>query len=241
MIDSFIFHVLLFVVIVLKYTNPFWTRRSFEFRANCLYFSSVNIFQIYFHWYLHFRVGHKDIRERILHRAVHLLERSLELAGLQRHCHGVSSKIYLIYTLHHIHPFTGSTLNKCCLSVFFSVAKATEVSHSSWLVIWNSTNDKVVVGVRDLCDMTVCPWCWGQIRQVTSWSANAALSQTNRPDGTFALFENRKIKSFLVDVVTLSCRGEFMVLPANSLAVMSTPEEAFQMSLMLRFTPLLQY
>lgn len=87
--------------------------------------------------------------------------------------------------------FTGSTLNKCyCneqikkslkqvfgLPVFFSIVKVTEVSHLSWPVIWNTTNDKAVAGVRDLCDMTVYPWCWGQIRQVTSWSANAALSE----------------------------------------------------------------
>ena len=52
---------------------------------------SITMFQVYFHWHLHFRVGDKDISERILHNAVHLSERSMELVGLQRHCHGVSS------------------------------------------------------------------------------------------------------------------------------------------------------
>lgn len=59
----------------------------------------MNIFQVYFHRHLHVRVGDKDIRERILYSAVHLLERSVELAGLLRHCHGVSAK-YHSYFIH---------------------------------------------------------------------------------------------------------------------------------------------
>lgn len=56
-------------------------------------FFSMNIFQVYFHCHLHFWVSDKDICARILYSAVHLLERPMELAGLQRHSHGVSNDI----------------------------------------------------------------------------------------------------------------------------------------------------
>lgn len=58
----------------------------------------VNIFQIHFYCYLHFRVSYKDICKRILCSAVLLFERSMELAGLHRHRHGVSIHISDIFT-----------------------------------------------------------------------------------------------------------------------------------------------
>lgn len=61
-------------------------------------FLPVNIFQIHFYCYLHFRVSYKDICKRILCSAVFLFERSMELAGLHRHRHGVSIHISDIST-----------------------------------------------------------------------------------------------------------------------------------------------
>lgn len=134
---SFPFHPHCYWLCLFWCTNPFWTCRSCATLGSELtaFSSSVNIFQIYFYCYLHFRVGDKDICKRILRSAVHLLERSLELAGLHRHCHGVSSGIIhnpfiltinLIYTLHerwYNHPrniqFKSSTLNKCPHSVLW--------------------------------------------------------------------------------------------------------------------------
>lgn len=103
----FYFHALLFILIVFLNSQIFATLDS---ERTAFFSPSVNIFQIYFYCYLHFWVGDKDICERILCCAVHLPERSLELAGLHRHCHGVSNKIIyvsciltinLTYTLHH--------------------------------------------------------------------------------------------------------------------------------------------
>ena len=73
--------------------NPFWTRAALVQRwiVNSPAFSlPLNISQVHFHCHLHVWVGHKDICERILRSAVHLLERSMELAGLHRHYYGVS-------------------------------------------------------------------------------------------------------------------------------------------------------
>lgn len=61
-------------------------------------FFFVNIFQVHFYCYLHFRVSYKDICQRILCRALLLFERSMELAGLHRHRHGVSSTL-MIFSL----------------------------------------------------------------------------------------------------------------------------------------------
>lgn len=75
-----------------------WLILSFilSFKLNsgteCL-FSPVNIFQIHVHRYLHVRVSYKDICKRILFSAVLLFEGSMELAGLHRHCHGVSNDV----------------------------------------------------------------------------------------------------------------------------------------------------
>ncbi|KAM7401215.1 hypothetical protein PAMA_005416 [Pampus argenteus] len=48
---------------------------------------------VYFHCHLHFRVSDKDLCARILYSAVHLLERPVELAGLQRHCYGICDRV----------------------------------------------------------------------------------------------------------------------------------------------------
>lgn len=61
--------------------------------AECIFFPPVNIFQIHVHRYLHVRVSYKDICKRILFSAVLLFEGSMELAGLHRHCHGVSNDV----------------------------------------------------------------------------------------------------------------------------------------------------
>lgn len=103
----------------------------------------------------------------------------------------------LLYTLHYMRVNDQRNNN---LFVFqylnLTNVKATLVSRSSWWVTWNPVIDKPIVGVRDLCAVTACPWCWWQIRQATSWSIKAALSETHHPDRTFSVFENREIKSF---------------------------------------------
>lgn len=57
----------------------------------CVHRPVSNDSQVHLHWHLHFRVGNKDFRERVLFSAVHLPERPVELARLHRHHHGVSS------------------------------------------------------------------------------------------------------------------------------------------------------
>lgn len=47
--------------------------------------------QVHFHWHLHFWVIDKNIGKRILHDRIHLPSRSMELAGFQCYCYGVSS------------------------------------------------------------------------------------------------------------------------------------------------------
>lgn len=91
---SFTFRPRCYGVCFFKCTSPFW---SSELTLFC---PSVNIFQIYFYCYLHVRVSDKDICKRILRSAVHLLERSLELAGLHGHRHGVSNNHSACCTLH---------------------------------------------------------------------------------------------------------------------------------------------
>lgn len=59
--------------------------------ANALLYLGHFILQVHFHWHLHFWVIDKNIGERILHDRIHLPSRSVELAGFQCHCYGVSS------------------------------------------------------------------------------------------------------------------------------------------------------
>lgn len=47
--------------------------------------------QVHFHWHLYFWVIDKNIGKRILHDRIHLPSRSMELAGFQCYCYGVSS------------------------------------------------------------------------------------------------------------------------------------------------------
>lgn len=49
--------------------------------------------QVYLHRYLHVRVSHKDPGEGFLCGTLHFPEGPLELAGLQRHRHGVSQTL----------------------------------------------------------------------------------------------------------------------------------------------------
>lgn len=46
--------------------------------------------QVHVHWHLHVRVVDKNPGAGFLHRALHLPEGPVELAGFQRHCYGVS-------------------------------------------------------------------------------------------------------------------------------------------------------
>lgn len=59
--------------------------------ANALAYLGYFILQVHFHWHLHFWVIDKNIGERILHDRIHLPSRSMELAGFQCYCYGVSS------------------------------------------------------------------------------------------------------------------------------------------------------
>lgn len=54
---------------------------------------TMDLFQVYLHWYLHIRVSNKDISERFLYSAIHIFERSVELAGLHGDYDGVSTDI----------------------------------------------------------------------------------------------------------------------------------------------------
>lgn len=59
--------------------------------ANALLYLGHFILQVHFHWHLHFWVIDKNIGERILYDRIHLPSRSVELAGFQCYCYGVSS------------------------------------------------------------------------------------------------------------------------------------------------------
>lgn len=58
---------------------------------NALAYLGHFIPQVHFHWHLHFWVIDKNIGKRILHDRIHLPSRSMELAGFQCYCYGVSS------------------------------------------------------------------------------------------------------------------------------------------------------
>lgn len=51
---------------------------------------SLSSIQIHFYWHLYVWVVDQNPGQGLLHRALHLPEGPLELAGLQRHCYGVS-------------------------------------------------------------------------------------------------------------------------------------------------------
>lgn len=63
------------------------------------------LFQVHLYWNLHFRVSNKDLSERFLFSSLHIPQRSVELAWLHRHRHGVSCDV--VYTL-----------PPCCCSMF---------------------------------------------------------------------------------------------------------------------------
>ncbi|MEQ2161631.1 hypothetical protein GOODEAATRI_011389 [Goodea atripinnis] len=90
---------------------PTWTKYLDDF---CRITKNVHL-----HWYLHFRVGNKDFCERILFSAVHLPERPMELAGLHRHCHGVSLKTIVGALIQSVRKLADvMILTVFCLSVF---------------------------------------------------------------------------------------------------------------------------
>lgn len=84
--------------------------------ANALAYLGHFIPQVHFHWYLYFWVTDKNIGKRILHDRIHLPSRSVELAGFQCYCYGVSS-----IPLYFSSQWYAVGLLKNCLTVLFFI------------------------------------------------------------------------------------------------------------------------
>lgn len=144
---------------------------------------SVNILQVYFYRHLHFRVSDKNLCERILYSAVHLLERSMELAGLHRHHHGVRNDI--IHTDNQSLPCVSSGYTVQMRKLFN--ADSTVMSTWSWSV---SQSFCAVICVTHYAG---CRW---EIRQVTSSCIDATLFETSQPDRTLLCLKTARQNPF---------------------------------------------